>query len=379
MPRIPHRIAHAPLLLAALLAACGPATPPPTPPVTVGVITARAAQVPLQTELTGRTVASEVAQVRPQVSGLILERLFTEGSAVHAGQPLYRIDPRPYAATRAQASAALANARAIVESSRLKAQRYATLSAGGGISQQDAADARAAYDQARAQVGAAQASLDAASVNLGFTRILAPISGRIGQSGVTRGALVTTDQTEPLAKIQRLDPIWVTIQQSSADFIALRHALETGALGRAGSAPVRIVLADGTLWPASGRIDVADIDVNEETGTVTLRATVPNPDGALLPGLFVKARLTQGIVRDGILIPEAALTRTQRGEASVLVVGKDDTIEQRVVRADTTFDGHWLVSAGLKPGERIVVEGQLRARVGAKVHVVPASASAIGG
>lgn len=331
------------------------------------------------TELTGRTQASELAEVRPQVSGLITARLFAEGSAVQKGQALYQIDARPYAAAAAQARAALANAEAVVDSSRLKAERYAVLANGGGISRQDAADAAAAYNQARAQVASAKAALDVAKVNLEFTRIIAPISGRIGQSSVTRGALVTGDQATALAKIQRLDPIWINIQQSSADFIALRRALETGQLGSAGSAPVRVVLSDGTPWPSPGKLDFADIDVNEATGTVTLRVTVPNPHGDLLPGLFVKAQLAQGIVRDGILIPQAAVSRDQRGNPVVLVVGKGDVIETRTVTTDTTFGANWLVTGGLRPGERVVVEGQLSVRPGAHVKAVPASAVATGG
>ena len=345
----------------------------------VGVIFTRASAVPRMTELTGRTQASEVAEVRPQVSGIVMARLFAEGGQVQKGQALYQIDARPYAASAAQARAALANAEAVVESSRLKAERYATLATGGGISRQEAADAAASYQQSRAQVASARASLDIAKVNLEFTRIAAPISGRIGQSGVTRGALVTSDQAMALAKIQRLDPIWINIQQSSADFIALRHALETGQLGSSGSAPVRVVLADGTPWPSPGKLDFADIDVNEQTGTVTLRVTVPNPRGDLLPGLFVKAQVAQGVVRDGILIPQAAVSRDARGNPVVLVVGKGDIVESRTVTTSTTFGTNWLVTGGLRPGERVVVEGQLTARAGAHVKPVPASPAATGG
>ena len=367
------------LFALATLTGCSSPPPPAPPPVVVGVIAARTQAVPLMTQLTGRTQASEVAEVRPQVSGLVTARLFAEGSQVQRGQALYQIDARPYAATFAQAKAALANAQAVVDSTRLKAERFATLAGGGGVSRQDAADAQAAYQQARAQVAAAQASLSAARVNLEFTRITAPISGRIGQSSVTRGALVTSDQPTALAKIQRLDPIWINIQQSSADFIALRQALSSGKLGNAGSAPVRVILADGTAWPSPGRLDFADVDVNEQTGTVTLRVTVPNPHGDLLPGLFVKAQLTQGVVRDGILVPQAAVSRDMRGQPVVLVVGKGDVVESRSVATATTFGPNWLVTAGLRAGDRVVVEGQLTARAGTHVKVVPASAVATGG
>ena len=333
-----------------------------------------AATVPILTELTGRTQASEVAEVRPQVSGIVTARLFAEGSAVVRGQPLYQIDPRVYAATEAQARATLAHDEAVVESSRLKAERYRTLATTGGISRQDAADAEAAFQQARAQVASAKASLDLAKVNLGFTRIVAPIAGRIGQSTMTRGALVTADQAMAMAKIQRLDPIWVNIQQSSADFIALRKALESGKLDNAGSTPVTIVLADGSEWPVPGKLDFADVDVNEQTGTVTLRVIVPNPRGDLLPGLFVRARLAQGQVRAAILVPQAAVTRNPRGNPTVLVVAKDDTIEQREVTANSTYGTNWVITAGLRPGERVVTEGQMTARPGTRVRVVAAGA-----
>ncbi len=366
-------------IAAALLAGCTSQPAPPPPPPVVGVITAQTRAVPLMTELTGRTQASEVAEVRPQVTGIVTQRLFAEGSQVQKGQALYQIDARPFAAIAQQARAALANAEAVVDANRLKAERYRTLASGGGISKQDAADADAAYAQSRAQVAAARATLDAARINLDFTRITAPISGRIGQSTITRGALVTAGQTNALAKIQRLDPIWINIQQSSADFIALRHALQAGTLASTGSAPVRIVLSDGSRWPSPGQLDFADIDVNEATGTVTLRVTVPNPRGDLLPGLFVKAQLAQGLVHDGILVPQAAVTRDQRGNPLVLVVGRGDVIEPRTVTTAATFGANWLVTAGLKQGNRIVVEGQLTARPGTHVKVVPASAAAIGG
>lgn len=366
------------LFALAALAGCSSPPAPAPPPVVVGVIAARAEAVPLMTELTGRTQASEIAEVRPQVSGLVTARLFAEGSQVQRGQPLYQIDARPYAATVAQARATLANAEAVVESTRLKSERFATLATGGGVSRQDAADAQAAHQQARAQVASARAALSAARINLEFTRITAPISGRIGQSSVTRGALVTSDQPTALAKIQRLDPVWINIQQSSADFIALRQALSSGKLGNAGSAPVRVVLADGTPWPSPGKLDFADMDVNEQTGTVTLRVIVPNPHGDLLPGLFVKAQLAQGVLHDGILVPQAAVSRDLRGQPVVLVVGKGDVIESRPVTTATTFGANWLVTGGLRPGERIVVEGQLTARPGTQVKVVPASAVATG-
>jgi membrane fusion protein (multidrug efflux system) len=361
-------------LLSLPLAGCGADADKTKPPIVVGVITARAEAVPLITELSGRTEASLVAEVRPQVSGIVTDRLFAEGSWVKAGQPLYQIDSRLYAASNQQARAALASAEATVEANRLKAERYRTLSAEGGVSRQDAADALATYNQSRAAVAQARAALASSSVNLGFTRVVSPISGRIGRSSVTKGALVTASQADALAKVQRLDPIWVDIQQSSADFMALRRALKSGKLAADASAPVTIVLADGTALSTAGKLDFADIDVNEQTGTVTLRATVPNPSGDLLPGLFVKARLTQGLVPNGILIPQSAVTRDPHGRAQVLVANAKNQVEQRQVTADNAVGSNWLVTDGLKPGERVIVEGLLKAKPGASVKVVPALA-----
>ena len=290
---------------------------------------------------------------------------------VTAGQPLYQIDSRIYAASQAQATASLASAQATVEANRLKAERFALLAEQGGVSQQDAADARAAYNQSRAQVAQARASLSAAQVNLGFTRVSSPITGRIGISMVTKGALVTTNQAEPMAKVQRLDPMYVNIQQSGADFIALRRALESGKLV-AGATPVTVILPDGSEYPVAGKLNPADIDVNPETGTITVRAVVPNPRGDLLPGLFVRARVGQGTVPDAILVPQAAVTRDPRGRGSVLVVGAKDVLEKREVVADTPVGQNWLVSSGLRPGDRVVVEGLIGAREGQKAKVVPA-------
>ena len=345
----------------------------PPPPV-VGVIVAKAEAVPVTTELSGRTAASLVAEVRPQVSGIVTDRLFQEGGLVRAGQPLYQIDARLYAATSQQAAAALATAQATVEANRLKAERYRTLAEQGGVSKQDAADALATYNQSRAQVAANRAALASTRVNLGFTRVTAPITGRIGRSAVTKGALVTASQTDALAKIQRLDPLFVDIQQSSNDFMALRRALSSGKLA-GGSAPVKIVLADGTEFPVEGKLDFADVDVNTDSGTVTLRATVPNPRGDLLPGLFVRARLVQGVVPDGILVPQSALSRTPRGDATVMIVNAQGMAEARQVSADTAVGTNWLVTGGLKPGERVIVEGLIKVRPGAKVKAVPAKAA----
>jgi RND family efflux transporter MFP subunit len=355
-----------------LLSACGSGDKPKgKPDPVVGVMIARAGPVELTTELAGRTEASEIAEVRPQVAGLVMQRLFAEGSYVRAGQPLYQIDSRIYAASQAQASASVAAASASVEANRLKAERFALLAEQGGVSKQDAADARAAFNQSRAAVQQARAVLASAQVNLGFTRITSPISGRIGISMVTKGALVTTNQANALAKVQRLDPMYINIQQSGADFIALRRAIENGKIV-AGGAPVQIILPDGSAYPIAGKLNPADIDVNPQTGTITVRAVVPNPKGDLLPGLFVRARVGQGTVPGAILVPQAAVSRDPRGRASVLVAGADGMLEKREVTADAPVGQNWLVSAGLKPGEKVVVEGLNNAREGQKAKVVPA-------
>lgn len=361
----------------ATLAACGAkADEKQMPPPVVGIMVARAETVPLETELSGRTEASLVAEVRPQVSGIVLDRLFTEGSRVRAGQPLYQIDSRLYAASANQARAAVATAEATVEANRLKAERYRLLAAEGGVSKQDAADALAAYNQSRAQVAANRAALQSSEVSLGFTRVTSPITGQIGRSSVTKGALVTASQADPLAKVQQLDPMFVNIQQSSNDFLALRRSLQKGSLAPVGAIPVRIVLADGTEYPVEGRLNFADVDVAEGAGTVTLRATVPNPQGLLLPGLFVKARLAQASVPGGILVPQQAVTRTARGDASVMLVNAAGQIETREVRADTAIGDKWLVTKGLAPGDKVVVDGLLKAKPGAKVKAVIAGAAA---
>lgn len=367
------RLAGALAFSALTLAGCsGDKDQKTKPDPMVGYIVATPTQVPITTELSGRTVASQIAEVRPQVTGLILERLFTESTMVRAGQPLYQIDARSYAASASQAAGNLAATQATVEALRIKAERYKLLADQGGISRQDAADALASYNQARGQVLAQRGALQAARVSLGFTRILAPISGRIGVSSVTKGALVTTSQTDPLAKIQKLDPMWVNIQQSSNDYMALRRALQSGKLAADGSAAVKVMLSDGTEWPVEGRLNFADVDVNAETGTVTLRVTVPNPRGELLPGLFVKARVVQGIVPNGILVPQNAVSRTPRGSATVLVVNAKGEAETRDIVAETPVGTNWLVTSGLKPGDKVITEGLVAAKPGAKVKASPA-------
>ncbi|PTQ10962.1 efflux transporter periplasmic adaptor subunit [Sphingomonas oleivorans] len=367
------RSAAGALLLALSLASCsgGQAEKAAPPPPEVGYVTVRSETVPLASELAGRVAAYETSEVRPQVSGIVRARLFTEGAMVRAGQTLYEIDPRLYRAAAAQARANLANAEANVAAAEQRAERMAALVGIEAVSRQDAADARAAAGQARAQVAQSRAALDTASINLGFTRVTAPIGGRIGRSIVTTGALVTAGQSQALTTIQRLDPIFVDIQQSSAELLVLRRALMTGGVVPA-SATVRLKLEDGSDYGLTGRLEFAEVTVDPSTGTVTLRARFPNPQGLLLPGMYVRASVVQGNRREAILVPQPAVSRDPRGQANVYVVGADNKAELRAIETDRALGDAWLVTAGLKPGERVIVEGTAKAKPGQPVRPVPA-------
>lgn len=328
--------------------------------------------VPLPIELPGRTAAFETAQVRPQVSGVIKARRFTEGAVVRQGQTLYEIDPAIYGAAAAQAEANLVSARAARDSAQAKLERYAPLAASGFVSKQDFADLSTAAKQAAAAVGQAEASVEGARINLGFTRVPAPIDGRIGRSMATTGALVTSGQADALATIVRLDPMFVDIQESSADATALRRALSDGGSAPA-SAETRLTLEDGSDYPYPGRIEFSEAVVDPDTGTETLRAQFPNPQGLLLPGMFVRARLVQAVVRHAIEVPQAALSRNPRGEATVWVIDGENHARLRPVVAERTVGDSWLVTRGLSPGERLVVAGFDRLKPGALVRPAPSS------
>ncbi|MDB5683706.1 MAG: efflux transporter periplasmic adaptor subunit [Sphingomonas bacterium] len=366
-----HRwpLVAAPLLL---LAGCGGSDakgPPPAPEA--GFVVLETETVPLQIELAGRTAAFEMSEVRPQVSGVIKARLFTEGAIVQAGQTLYQIDPSLYRAAVAEARANVTNAEATREAAEARAGRYRPLAEIEAVSQQDYTDARATARQAAAAVALNRARLETSSINLGFTRVPAPITGRIGRSIATTGALVTANQPEPLTTIQRLDPIYVDIQQSSADLLALRRSLTAGGLIPS-SAEVRLQLEDGSDYPAAGLVQFAEAMVDPATGTVTLRARFPNRSGLLLPGMYVRARLSQATAQNAILVPQAGITRSPRGDATVMLVGADGTAVERRVQADRTVGDKWLVTDGLKPGDRVIVEGLGRIRPGQKIRAVPA-------
>ena len=360
------------LLAASLLTACGqeqPEGPGAMPPAAVDVVTLKSAPLQLTTELTGRTAARRIAEVRPQVSGIILKRYFTEGSDVKAGQLLYQIDPATYEAAVASADAALAKAQATEQSARLKAQRYAELVKAKAISTQDNDDAQASWKQAVAEIAAAKATLKSAKINLGYTRVTAPISGRIGKSSVTEGALVTAQQANNLTTIQQLDPLYVDVTQSTTELLRLKRQLAAGTLATAksGSAKVQFQLEDGSAYPHAGQLQFSDVTVDETTGMVTLRALVPNPEKLLLPGMFMRATLQQGERPDGLLVPQAAVARTPRGGATVLIVDAQNKVEQRDIQVSQSQNGNWVVESGLKAGERVIVAGVQKVRTGAEV------------
>ena len=365
--------------LALGLTACGskagPAAPPPTE---VGVVTLKTQPVALTAELNGRTSAFLVADVRPQVSGIIQKRLFQEGALVRKGQALYQIDPATYRASLASAQAGMAQAEAALGSAKLKADRYKDLVAINAVSRQDNDDAQAAFQQARANVAAQAAAVQQARINLGYTRVLAPISGRVGKSSVTPGALVTASQAPALATVQDLGQIYVDVTQSAADLIKLRRDLAQGQLGRSGGADVTLILDDGSTYPIMGKLQFSDVTVDPGTGSVGLRAVFPNPNGVLLPGLYVRARLSKAIAPAAILVPQAAVSRDANGEATVLMVGAGDKVASRVIAVSQTVGDNWLATSGVKPGERVIVEGLQKVRPGAPVKPVQVASAAAG-
>ena len=363
------------LLAAALLAACQdkPAAAPARPaPAEVGVVTVTAQDAPLQLELPGRLVASQVAEIRPQVSGLVLRRLFTEGSWVNAGQPLYALDAASLEAERARSAASLQKAQAQLVSARSKVGRDAELLRAEFISPAAAEENTAALRQAEADVAVARATLEATQVQLQRARIVAPIAGRIEVSTVSAGALVTANQPEALTTIQQLDPMYVDIVQSSAELLALRRQLE----GQTANRQVQLVLEDGSVHAQPGTLQFSGVTVDRGTGTVTLRAVVSNPQRTLLPGMVVQARLVAGIDRDVLLVPQQGVTRTPTGDATALVVGEGNKVERRRLEVARAVGNQWLVSSGLKAGDRLIVEGLQRVRADQTVTPVAASPTA---
>ena len=376
-PRVPGRGAgrvSLAALLAVLVAGCGGHGPGERPPPTVGVVTVEPQPVTLTAELPGRTSPYEVADVRPQVGGIIQARSFTEGSVVHAGQVLYQIEPAPFQAAYDQAKAQLANAEANLVTTRLKAERFADLVKIHAVSSQDHDDAEAAFKQAGATVEQDRAAAEAARINLDFTRVTAPITGRIGISTVTKGALVTASQTAALDTIQRLDPIYVDVTQSAAEVVALRRQMAQGGLDASapGGAEVHLRLDDGTAYGVAGRMQFTDITVDQTTDAVTLRAVFANPTGLLLPGMFVRATVVEGVDPSGLLVPQQGVTRDQKGQPTALVVNRAGVVELRQLQVGQSVGNKWLVTSGLQPGDRVIVEGLQSAQPGARVHAIPA-------
>ncbi len=345
-------------------------------PTEVGYIVAQSQPVGLTTELAGRTSAHLVSEVRPQVGGVIKARLFQEGSIVRAGQSLYQIDPATYQATYNSAAAALAQAQAQATAAKLKADRYKALVETGAVSKQDNDDAQAAALQTAAAVAVQKAALDTARINLNYTRVAAPISGRIGKSSVTPGALVTASQATALATVQDLSKIYVDLTQTSAELLKLQAAFNSGKLGRSGSAQVTLKLEDGSTYPIPGRLEFSDVTVDPTTGSVVLRAIFDNPNGVLLPGMYVRAVLDKGVASNGILIPQAAVSRDPKGNAIVQVVDAKGGLAPRPVTAAQTVGDKWLITSGLNVGDKVVVEGLQKVRPGAPVKPVAITAQA---
>jgi membrane fusion protein, multidrug efflux system len=357
---------------AALVAACSGEPAKRVPPVPeAGFVVVRSEAVAVPVVLSGRTAAFEMSEVRPQVSGVIRAKLFTEGALVRAGQTLYQIDPSLYRAATAEAQANLASADALRAGAAQRAERLRPLADIEAVSRQDYTDALAAARQAAASVAQSRAQLDTAQINLRFTRVPAPISGRIGRSLATTGALVTANQAGPLTTIQRLDPIYVDIQQSSADLLKLRRALASGA-STPSSTTVDLTLEDGSKYGASGTLQFAEAMVDASTGTVTLRASFPNPGGLLLPGMYVRAGLSQATVTRGLLVPQAGVSRDPKGGATVMLVGPGGTAVRKDITAERTIGDKWLVTGGLKPGDRVIVEGLGKIKAGGKIIPVAA-------
>ncbi len=346
---------------------------PPRPVPRVSTVTVHTQKVTLTTVLPGRTSAFRVAEIRPQVSGLILKRLFTEGTDVKEGQVLYQIDPAPFQAALDNAKAALAKAEASLPAIKLRAERYRQLLADKAVSQQNYDDAESALKQVQAEIEYWKAQVETARINLGYTSITAPISGRIGRSSVTEGAIVTAYQPVPLATIQQLDPIYVDVPQSTTELLRLKRRLKRGTLyqDRAKQKKVKLIMEDGTEYPLEGAFSFRDVSVDPTTGSVILRMVFPNPKSVLLPKMFVRAIITEGIKRDAILVPQQAVNRTPKGLPYVLIVGKEGKVERKMLELDRAIGNKWLVVSGLNPGDQVIVEGLQFVRPGMPVKATP--------
>ena len=378
--RVPFRLISA-ATAAVILAACGQkqsAPPPQTPEV--GVVTVQPTTVPVVSELPGRTSAFLVAQVRARVDGIVLRREFVEGADVKAGQRLYKIDPAPYLAALNTAKATLAKAQANVSTQNALAARYKILVAANAVSKQDYDNAVATQGQAVADVASGKAAVDTAQINLGYTDVVSPISGRTGLSQVTPGAYVQASAATLLTTVQQLDPVYVDLTQSSVDGLKLRRDIQEGRLQTSGvnAAKVTLILEDGRTYSESGKLQFSDVSVDQGTGSVTVRAIFPNKDRVLLPGMFVRARIDEGVNNKALVVPQVGVTHDQKGQPTALVVGADNKVALRQLVTSGTFGDKWVVDSGLNPGDRVIVQGTEKARPGATVKPVDAQLPAQG-
>jgi membrane fusion protein, multidrug efflux system len=360
---------------ALILGACGQkhsAPPPQTPEV--GVVAVKTSSVPVVAELSGRTNAYLVAQVRARVDGIVLSREFTEGSEVKAGQRLYKIDPAPYIAALNSAKATLAKAQANLVTTTAQAARYKVLVAANAVSKQDYDNAVASEGQAAADVAAGRAAVETAQINLGYTDVVAPISGRTGVSQVTPGAYVQASQATLMDTIQQIDPVYVDVTQSSLDGLKLRRDVQQGRVKTSGpdAAKVTLILEDGQAYPLSGKLQFSDVTVDQSTGSVTVRALFPNPNRVLLPGMFVRAHIEEGVNDNAMLVPQVGVTHDQKGQAIALVVGPDDKVVPHNLVTTGMRGTDWIVDSGLQPGDRVIVEGTEKVHPGMTVKAVPA-------
>lgn len=346
--------------------------------VPVGVITLKSQALTLKKELPGRISAFQIAQIRPQVSGIVQSRLFTEGAQVKKGQSLYQIDPATFEADLAASEAAVARAEASIASTKSKASRYSELLKIKAVSQQDFDEADAAQKQAQAELLTAKAQLKTAQINLDYSHVSSPISGQISKSNVTVGALVSANQTTALATVTQLDPIYVDLTQSSNELTQLKKAISSGALSVDSQAQteVELQMEDGSTYPLKGTLQFSEVTVDPSTGSVTLRAKFPNPDKLLLPGMYARAAVVEGVKQDAILVPQRGVSRNTKGEPTAMVVSKENTVESRVLKVDRTIGSNWLVTDGLSDGDQVIVEGLQKIRPGAPVNPSEVSSSA---
>jgi len=370
-----HRFLEGLLLVALgmLSSSCAKKTAPPAAKPSVSIVKLQARPVSLTTELPGRVSAYRIAEVRPQVNGVVLKRLFKEGELVAAGQQLYQIDPAPYQAALASARATLAHARASVTAAKLTAERYRALAEVHAVSRQDYDNAVATLEQDAADVASGEASVHSAEINLAYTRVYSPISGRTGRSSVTEGALVTASQATSLVTVTQLDPVYVDLTQPSGTIVRLKRELAAGQIRRVdgNEAPAQLVLEDGSPYERSGTLEFSEVTVDQGTGSVTLRAIFPNPQGLLLPGMFVRATIEEGVREGAVLAPEQGITHAADGSATALVVGTDDKVEKRNVELDRALGEQWVVTKGLGAGDRLIVAGLQRVKPGIQVAVRP--------